>query len=254
MIIFGTGTLYGIPLTDATGAAIANPTPVQLGVLQEVQGDLSFDEKLLYGAYQFPVAFGRGKGKFSFKAKAADFSAQAVNSLFFGASSLTAGIRAVVDNFVGTVPTTPFQITIAPPSSGVYATDLGVRYASTGIALTRVASAPAAGQYSVNTATGVYTFNTADQGTNNVLISYEYTATSATQFQIPIANQLMGQAPSFQTQISLPYNGKQMTVKLNNCVSSKFSLPFKNEDFSIQDFDFMALVDASNNVGTLSIK
>lgn len=251
MIVFGTGTLYGIPLTDATGAAIANPTPIQLGVLQEVQADLSFDEKTLYGAYQFPVAFGRGKAKFGFKAKAADFSAQALNSLFFG-GSLTSGIRAVADNVAGTVPAvSTYTVTPTVPSSGTWVTDLGVRYSSTGLSLTRVASAPTAGQYSV--AAGVYTFAAADASAA-VLISFEYTATSTTQFQIPITNQLMGQAPSFQAQLSLPYNGKQMTLKLNNCVSSKLSLPFKNEDFSVQEFDWQALADASGAVGTVSLK
>lgn len=251
MIIFGVGSLYGVPLTDASGAAIANPTPVQFGVLQEAQGDISFDSKTLYGAYQMPVAFGRGKGKLSFKAKTADIAAQGYSSLFFG-NTPTAGIRAVYDNFAVSVPGTgPYTVTITPPSSGTFATDLGVRYASTGIALTRVASGPTAGQYSLSGA--VYTFAAADTAAA-ILISYEYTATSATQFQVPITNQLMGQAPSFQAQLSLPYGGKQMSIKLNNCVSEKLTLPFKNEDFSIQEFDWIALADTSNNIGTVSIK
>lgn len=251
MIVFGTGTLYGVPLTDASGTAIANPTPVQFGVLQEVSADLSFDEKTLYGAYQFPVAFGRGKGKLGFKAKFADFTAQSMASLFFG-NTPTAGIKAITDNFAATVPATPFQVTITPPSSGTFVTDLGVRYASTGIALTRGATATGAGVYSVTNA-GVYTFNTADTAAA-VLISYEYSATSTTQFSLAIANNLMGYAPAFLAELSLPYNGKQMILKLNNCVSSKMSMPFKNEDFSVAEFDFMALSDASNNVGTIAIK
>ena len=251
MIVFGAGTLYGVPLTDANGTAIANPTPIQLGVLQDVQGDISYDEKTLYGAYQMPVAFGRGKGKFTVKAKAADVSAQAIASLFFG-NTPTAGIRAVVDNVAGTVPAvTTYTITPTVPSSGTWATDLGVRYSSTGISLTRVASAPTVGQYSV--AAGVYTFAAADASAA-VLISYEYTAVSTSQFQLQMTNLLMGAAPSFQSQLSLPYNGKQMTFKMNNCVASKFSFPFTNEDFSVQDFEYMALADAAGNIGTLSIK
>ena len=251
MIVFGTGTLYGIPLTDQTGTAITNPTPIQFGVLQEVSVDISFDEKTLYGAYQFPVAFGRGKGKVSAKAKAADFSAQALGSLFFGATP-SAGIRSVVDNVAVTVPAvSTYTITPTVPSSGTWATDLGVRYSSTGISLTRVASAPTVGQYTV--AAGVYTFAAADASAA-VLISYEYTATSTTQYTIAIANQLMGQAPSFQAQLSLPYNGKQMVLKMNNCVASKLSLPVKNEDFSMQEFDWTALADASGNIGVLSLR
>lgn len=250
MIVFGVGTLFGIPLTDATGTAIANPTPQQFGVLQEAQGDLSFDEKTLYGAYQMPVAFGRGKGKLTFKAKAADINAQTFGQLFFGVSP-TAGIDSVVTDLPGTIPTTPYQITPTVPSSGTWVRDLGVKYSATNIPLTRVASAPATGQYSV--AAGVYTFAAADT-TLGVLISFDYTASSTTQFKIPFANQLMGYAPSFMCELSLPFNGKQMTIRLNNCVSSKLTLPFKNEDFSIQEFDFMALADAANNIGTLNLR
>lgn len=248
MIVFGVGTLYGVPLTTASGGAVANPTPVQVGTLQDVSGDMSFDEKTLYGAYQFPVAFGRGKGKFTFKAKAANFSGSALGSLFFGLT-VNAGIQATSDNEAHVVATT---VTITPPNSGTYATDLGVEYASTGIALTRVASGPATGQYSVNVGTGVYTFAAGDVGTN-VLISYEYTATSTTASKIAISNQLMGYAPSFLAELSLPYNGHQLNVHLNNCIASKFSLPFKNDDFSVQEFDFMAIADSSNNVGTYSV-
>ena len=251
MIVFGVGTLYGIPLTDATGTAITNPTPVQIGVLQDIAADLSFDEKTLYGAYEFPVAFGRGKGKFTFKAKAADFSAQALGSLFFGTTP-TAGIRAIVDNQANSVPgVSTYVITPVVPGSGTWATDLGVRYASTGIALTRVASVTVAGTYSVSA--GVYTFFSGDASAN-VLISFEYTATSTSQYTIAVTNALMGQAPSFLAELSLPYNGKQLTLKLNNCIASKLSLPFKNEDFSIQEFDFTAIADASNNVGTIGLR
>lgn len=250
MIIFGVGTLYGVPLTDAAGAAIANPTPVQFGVLQEVQSELSFDEKFLHGAYSFPADFGRGKGKFSFKAKAADLDALALGSLFFG-SNPVAAIAAIVDNVSAVIPGTPYQVTPTVPGSGTWVRDLGVRYLSTGIPLRRVASAPTAGQYSV--AAGVYTFAAADTA-STVIISFEYSATSTTQYRIDISNTLMGYAPSFIAELSVPYKGKQLTLKMNNCISSKLGLPLKNEDYSIQDFDFQAIADASNSLGYMSVK
>lgn len=55
---------------------------------------------------------------------------------------------------------------------GAWASDQGVVYATSGTALTKVASAPAQGQYSVTTA-GVYTFNSADNGAS-VVMSYGY--------------------------------------------------------------------------------
>jgi hypothetical protein len=249
MIIFGVGTMYGTPLTNAAGVAVTNPLTSQMGVLQEVQGDFSFDEKTLYGAYQDPVAFGRGKGKKTFKAKVANLSAQAIGNLFFGIPP-TAGIQATSDNEAHTGATT---ITIAPPSSGTYLNDLGVVYATTGIPLTPVTSGPAVGQYSVNTSTGVYTFNASDVGAA-LLISYEYTATSTSAYKIGISNQLMGYAPTVKVELSLPFNGHQANIHLNQCIFSKLTLPFKNEDFSVQEMDWTCIADASGNIGTYSLQ
>ena len=65
-----------------------------------------------------------------------------LNTIVFGQAS-TAGLTSMVYDTVGAaVPATPFQITVTPPSSGTFAADLGVISASTGRALTRVASAP----------------------------------------------------------------------------------------------------------------
>ena len=44
-----------------------------------------------------------------------------------------------------------------------------------------------------------------------------------------------------------------LCVKLNACVSSKLSLPFSNSKFTIAEFDFQAIADASNNIGTISL-
>jgi hypothetical protein len=46
----------------------------------------------------------------------------------------------------------------------------------------------------------------------------------------------------------------QLTLRLNQCVSSHFTLPSKIDDYSIMDFDFQAFSRASDNtVGTVSI-
>jgi hypothetical protein len=67
-----------------------------------------------------------------------------------------------------TIPATPFQV----QTQESFVADYGVTRASNGTALTKVASAPAAGQYSVN-ATGLYTFAAADVGLA-VLIAYSF--------------------------------------------------------------------------------
>ena len=121
-------------------------------------------------------------------------------------------------------------------------------YASSGARLVRVATAPASGQYAVSA--GVYTFAPADNGAA-IYLNYEYTASVGNK--IVGANQLMGMQPVFKVVLNETYLGKSLTLELNQCISTKLSLDFKNEDWTIPEFDFGAFADASNNVYTLSL-
>lgn len=245
---FGAGILWGTPLTDATGAAIANPSPIQFGALQEVSLDISFDVKELFGSNQFPLAIGRGKGKITGKAKMADIKGKQWSDIVFG-QTLAAGIVGdVYDTTGAAIPATPYQITPTVPNSGTWSADLGVRN-SAGLPMTRVSAAPATGQYSV--AAGVYTFAAADTGTT-VYISYQYTATSTSAKKSTIANVPMGYAPTFKCDLYMPYAGKQLVLTLNACTSTKLSLPTKLDDFTITEFDFSAFADSSGNLLTYS--
>jgi hypothetical protein len=127
---------------------------------------------------------------------------------------------------------------------------LGVRNSS-GLPMTRVASAPTTGQYSV--AAGVYIFAAADVG-NIVYINYQYTATSTAAKKISLTNVVMGAAPTFRADLSVPYGGKVLTLTLLNCMSTKMQLATKLDDFLIPDFDFEAFADASGiNIGTIAL-
>lgn len=245
---FGAGVLWGVPLSDSAGNAIANPTPVNFGALQDVSLDISSETKMLHGSNQFPIAIGRGKGKISGKAKAAQINGALFNSIFFG-QTLTAGIIGdVFDTSGALIPTTPFTITPTVPSSGTWTLDLGVRDTN-GDPLTRVASAPATGQYSV--AAGVYTFAAADTGLR-VFISFQYTAASTSSKRSTIVNQLMGYAPTFRCELFLPYQGKQLVITLPNCIATKLGFATKLDDFMIPEFDFEAFADGSGNIMTYS--
>lgn len=240
---FGTGVFWGTPLTDANGNAIANPTPVQLGVLQDLSLDLSFDTKTLYGQNQFPVAVGRGKGKMSGKSKFAQLNGVSINSLVFG-QTMTNGLVSDFYDVAGSViPATPFTVTPVIPNSGTFSYDLGVRDAN-GVPMTRVASAPTTGQYSV--AAGVYTFAAADVA-KQVFISYQYTATSTTAKKSTVGNVLMGLAPTFKGDIYVPYNGKSMILTIPQCVCSKFTFSTKQDDFLIPEFNFEGFADSAGN-------
>jgi len=250
MINFGSGKLIAVPTNLADGSVIANPTPVILGSMQDVSLDLSVEIKTLYGSKRYPIAVGQGKGKTEIKAKHAEIDGGVMGSLFFGKAA-AAGIKAAVFDFAATVPATPFQVTIVPPSTGTYVADLGVLLTATGVQLTRVASAPATGQYSVNVATGVYTFAATDTA-KAVIISYEYSAAAGGQVW-SMTNDVMGYTPSFSLLLQNGYNGQNMVCKLNRCVSGKLSVPLKSDDFAIYDFEAEAFADAAGSLGYICL-
>jgi len=255
---FGVGTLIGRRTgVDANNTAITTPTPARFGVVQDV--DIEFERTLkeLIGQYQFAVDIAGGQCKITGKAKFADIQANLYNDMFFGQTLTTGagvGEQAVIDES-HTAATT---VTIAPPSTGTFVHDLGVFYQATGIELTRVASAPAVGSYSVTEPGGVYTFNASEAGT--LLISYSYTVGTGvtTNKLITINNQLMGITPSFELHVQLNYPNNSgvvntLNLKLNSCRSSKLGFPLKNVDYQIPEFDFQAFADASNTIGTITL-
>jgi hypothetical protein len=252
MFEFGSGTLYGFPLS---GGNAVNPTPMKFGTLQDVSIDISGDVKQLYGQKQFPEAVARGKSKITGKAKFAHINGKLLNDMFFG-QIMGAGMKALAVDEAHLVPATPFQVVIAPPNSGVFVADSrgdqGVIYASgpnAGNPLTKIPSGtPAVGQYTVNTATGTYTFSAAANTAGaTVVISYMY-ALPATGTQLNITNQLMGFAPVIQVLLGNFYNNNQFNVLLYSVIASKLNFATKQEDFILPEFDFEAFANASGQV------
>jgi hypothetical protein len=127
--------------------------------------------------------------------------------------------------------------------------DLGVINAVTGVPYEQVASGPITGQYSVDTL-GNYTFAVADVGVE-LLISYIFT--DATQGgTINISNELMGVAPTWQMVLTETFDDKTFVLVLYSCTSSKFSLPFKQDDFEITELDFQAQSNDAGLIGYIS--
>ena len=249
-LVFGAGDFYGVPLFDANGNAITNPTPIKVGAMQEMSIDFSGDLKELYGQNQFALASARGKVKIAGKMKGAQIHGAMLNNLFFGQTMTTGTLSAVNSDVTGaSVPATPFQITVAPPGAGTFVSDLGVLDANQ-VPMTRVASAPAVGQYTVSGA-GVYLFNTGDTG-KQVFINYNYTTTLTSAKKIAVANMAMGAAPSFKAYMQTNYQGKRALVVLYSAIASKLNLfQTKLDDFNVPELDFSATADAANNVADI---
>lgn len=248
--MFGSGTAWCTPLTDYLGQTIAVPTPFLVAGIQDVGLDLSAELKELYGSNAVALAIGRGKQKYGVKLKNAQINGRIWNSLFFGQfANQSAGIYdAVYDQTGAVIPGTPFTITPTVPSSGTWGYNLGVRDTN-GNAYVRVASGPTTGQYSVTA--GAYLFATADTG-KTVYIDYNYTATSTIAQKMTLGNPLMGQAPTFQFDMRIPYNGNDFNLTLYSCVSTKMGIATKLDDFTYPEFDLSAQAPGGAAVGEMS--
>src|SRR3984957_8086894 len=160
---------FGVGLLEFTPAG-SNPTPQGCGILQDVSIDFSQTIKELVGSSKVAVDVAQAELKTTGKAKLAQIMASVIAN-FLSGSTQTTGTTIGAINEVQTIATT-----VTTTNAATYVENLRVYNASNGLEMTRVASAPATGQYAVNTGTGVYTFASADVG-KIVWISYSYTAT-----------------------------------------------------------------------------
>jgi len=234
--VFGAGFLFGIP-------SGANPTPVMFGAVQDTTVDFSFDLKQLYGQNQFALEQARGKGKIEIKSQVGRFDPNLFNQIYFGQSTAAGELLNSMSE-AGTIPATPFTITVA--NGATFKTDLGVYSTTAGKFLSRVASAPATGQYSVNTTTGAYLFASADVG-GAVKISYTY-ASSSTGTTLTGLNPAMGVSPIFALQLVNSFKSKSISLNFGAVQSSKLALPMKLDDFSMPSLDMQAQDDGTGNV------
>lgn len=244
-IQFGSGVMFGKPVA---GNQPTNPTPVRLGVLQEMTVSFKGDLKKLFGQSQFPVATARGKVEVDIKGKFAAFDPVALNQLFF-AQTQSAGIVLIADQeshaIAATVTATNAAQYVSPGG------DLGVSNGTTGQTLVKVPSSPATGQYSVVESTGVYSFNATDVTSGfPVLLSYLYNA-STRGSTISIKNQLMGYAPTIQMNLYNNFRSEWLGCQLNAVTIGEISLPSKLEDFWISDISGSANADAAGQIGYL---
>jgi hypothetical protein len=238
---FGSGLLFAMP---AGGNQPTNPTPVQIGVLQNVKLTISGDIKELYGQQQFAVDSAVGKRSIKGSFSAAQMTLAGWNNMVFGESGTTTGGRALSFNEAHSIPAvTPFTVTTTPPGGGTWAQDAGVTYASSGIPLQAVATPAAAGQYSVSA--GVYTFYTSDEGAQ-VLINYYYTTTTGQT--LTVNNHTMGWGPLVSLDLTMPYQGFDKNCYLPNVRISKLDLSTKQDDYTMTDSDYQAFASPNGLV------
>jgi hypothetical protein len=241
--IFGAGSLW------AVNQSVSNPTPIRLGITQDISIDFSRSVKTLVGQNSLP--FGAAPGVITTKGKVShgQINGRQLNDLFFAGNASVAGSAIgqtlITDNEAQTAATN-VTVTNTP-----FKEDLGVVYNSTGLPFINVAAGPTVGQYTVNGG-GTYGFGSADSGVA-VNISYAYTTTSAGTQTFTLSQQPMGSVNTFQAVMNTVYNSKQANIILNACIASKIGLATKLEDFMKPDFEFEAFADSSGTLGKIIV-
>jgi len=158
----GTGASYSDGLVEARLAKLGNMTL-----------ELDFPSDPVFGGaslYQFDSVDKDRKVGLSFEN--AEFDLNILTPLAGTTVAKGTSVEVPIFDEAGAVPAvTTYTITLAKSATAVVGSET-VRFADTGVYLTRVASAPATGQYSI--ASGVLTFAAAD-ASKNVLTDYRYT-------------------------------------------------------------------------------
>lgn len=244
-LIFGIGALWG------NRSDVAGIGPDQFGILQDNSIDFSFEIKELYSQLGYPIDIARAKGKVSGKAKVARVFANLYADIFFGESVAT-GETNVSEDETKTL-TTGNVGSLSVTFASAFVADLGVYYKATGNKRFQyVTGAPAIGQYTTGV-NGVYTFFTGDIA---AVVNISYVYTDANGKTITINNNFMGYTPTFIGTFYQQRNTQggtgQLTLRLNECVSSHLTIPTRIDDYAIQDLDFQAFSSGNNTIGTIS--
>ncbi len=220
---FAMGAIYAIP-------AGANPTTIPIAILKDATVADKVTKKYLRGQFKYAVDAGEGPVETSIKIKGADFRASTLAMVLAGTTSASGSIMPVTGE-AAVIPSSPFQVTVA--NSANFVEDGGVLDLTTGKWLTRVASAPATGQFSV--AAGVYTFAAADVG-HNLSIVYSFTSVGGTT--LSYANQVMGPSTGFKVRV---YNQYPMGGVLRPIGRDYFNVHFESHQIAYKAEDWAEL-------------
>ena len=241
---FGIGTVIG-QRTDVAGAQ-----PSFFGTIQDI--NIDFDQTLveLYGQLKLPADIAPSKLKISGKAKFARLQLNQLNNMILGNTVTTASGFDLAAAEAHTLTATTFTV----GNGSTFITDLGVFYHSNGKQLVPVPSGVTTGSYIPGVlSTGTYTIAAGDE---SIQLDVYYTYSVTTQNSMLGTNNFMGTGPLFSlTAVNHYVNNlgvsNELAIKLNACRSSKWTFPFSNTNYTMQDFDFTAFSDSAGNWGTV---
>lgn len=233
---------FGVGVLSITDMTATNPTPVVCGVLQDVSVEINQTTKELRGAFQFPVDVTRASGTIQGKAKFAQIGYGTIAAITNG--TVTTGMKIASINEAATPIAGTFTVT--PSHASDFYENISVVNASTGVLMNRVAAASeAAGvSYSLNAATGVYTFADASP----VLLTYTYDSAAGVGHTVTYTNQLMGAVTTFKLDLHNSFKSKHYGFRLPAVIIPKLGFAPKQDDYTSMDVDFLGMQDSAGTV------
>lgn len=234
-LFFGSGELYVFTPT----------TPIQVrkcSDLKNISIEIQAETIKAYGSKGYPIAVADGKRSISGKATIQTFQPDLMASVLNG--TLT-NSSAPVTVQTGTISST----TIAVSGGGATTIDFGLKIA--GVPATRVASGPAAGEYSYSAPN--FTVAAGDNGKAYELSTM--TPNASTGYKLTGGNPTMGVSNTYKLVLAVTdaVTGQKGNLTMYAAKFLSSSLPFASEDFTGIDISWDAFADSSGNTFELSV-
>lgn len=233
---FGAGDMF---LLDSAGDG------VQQGLLSDTSLEWKSSKKPLKAGMQFPSATAQSDQSFEGKSTVRVFSGKMLAKIM--------GASASVGEFAIVKETKTIAATVSPTNMGTNFGKVLAVLDAAGKPMDCVASAPAAGQYVVNTATGAskgqLTLNAAEPAGSCTLI-YGWTDSSKGK-SFSVTNKVITAPTQFLLVLTENYLGKPFTFSVNVTIDS-WSLAGKGEDWTDISFSWSSAPDATGWVFSCS--
>jgi hypothetical protein len=221
------------------------PDPVVLAEIDGVDIDVAEETEDLEDAFGEVIDSISKSRRISGTVSLRDFT----NSLL---AIVTRGATVTANRPIGythsaAIPTTPFEITVPLTTpTRTFTGDLGVINLTTGVAMTRAATATGTGVYAVNVGTGVYTFHTDDSG-DTVMIYYKATPSTAdgTTATVAVAT---GAASKYAINLFNDTGTKKTGFLIPAAIIPGISLKMAKGAWLSSTLKFTATKDGSNNL------
>jgi hypothetical protein len=210
----------------------------KLPTLQEASVKFDGTIKEMFGANAYSEDSAGGSRKITGSFKVGQIRAGALSDLFFAATPSTGSIIMVDGEAIAAL--TP--VSNATDVGHTNITDMGLISGVNGSVYKRVASAPAAGQYSVVESTGIYTTAAGDANAATVRPSYRYTNSSVGK-TYEMGNPLLGTIADMEVMLWKPRFTKNMGILLYHAVVTSLDLPAKREEYTEATMNFSCFVD-----------